>query len=177
MGKYFINIQKSSTGEKETCEVNLTDGCTVTIDGNEHSYEQKFITDNTILLRIDNQNFIIKAEKESDDNNTEFMLVCQSQSYNVACKSELDLLVEKFSAGRSAGKIKNELVSPMPGAIVKINVEEGQSLKKGDVILVLEAMKMENELRAAGDCVVQKILVEEKTSVDKNQVLIKFEIG
>jgi len=104
------------------------------------------------------------------------MLVCQSQSYNVVCKSELDLLVEKFSAGRSAGKIKNELVSPMPGAIVKINVEEGQSLKKGDVILVLEAMKMENELRAAGDCVVQKILVEEKTSVDKNQVLIKFEI-
>jgi len=64
----------------------------------------------------------------------------------------------------------------MPGAIVKINVKEGNSVKKGDVLIVLEAMKMENELKATGDCKIQKILVEEKMSVDKNHLLIKFEI-
>jgi len=173
MSKYFVNID----GDKKTRELNFQDGGIFTNDGKEHSYEHKFITDSTMLLRIDNENFVIKAERTSDDKNIDFLLDVQSRSYQVVCKSELDVLVEKFSAGHSSGKVKNELVSPMPGAIVKINVKEGQNLKKGDVILVLEAMKMENELRAASDCVVQKILVEEKTSVDKNQVLIKFEVG
>jgi biotin carboxyl carrier protein len=63
----------------------------------------------------------------------------------------------------------------MPGSIVKINVEEGQIVKKGDVLLVLEAMKMENEIKVMVDCKITKILVEEKKSVEKGQLLMKLE--
>ena len=63
----------------------------------------------------------------------------------------------------------------MPGAIVKMNVKEGDQVKKGDVLLVLEAMKMENEIKVSRDCIVKKIFVEEKNSVDKGQILIKLD--
>ncbi len=62
----------------------------------------------------------------------------------------------------------------MPGAIVKLNVKEGDTVNKGDVLLVLEAMKMENELKAPANCIVKKIFVEEKTSVDKGKILIRL---
>ncbi len=63
----------------------------------------------------------------------------------------------------------------MPGSIVKINVKEGDKVRKGQVLLVLEAMKMENELKATQDCIVNKIFSEEKKPVDKGQILLKLE--
>ena len=65
----------------------------------------------------------------------------------------------------------------MPGVIVKLNVKPGQSVRKDEVLLVLEAMKMENEIKASRDCVVKEVLVKEKSSVDKGQVLIKLDTG
>jgi biotin carboxyl carrier protein len=98
-----------------------------------------------------------------------------SEAFNVECKSELDVLTDKFSKGKSDSKFKNDVLSPMPGAIVKLNVKEGDLVRKGDVLLVLEAMKMENEIKATRYCRVKKVFVEEKKSVDKGQILIKLD--
>ena len=62
----------------------------------------------------------------------------------------------------------------MPGLILKIMAEPGQSIKKGEPILILEAMKMENVIKSPVDGVIKKVLVKEKDSVPKNQVLIEF---
>jgi len=62
----------------------------------------------------------------------------------------------------------------MPGLILRMMVEEGQEVKKGDSLCVLEAMKMENVLKAAGDGVVKKIVVKEKTTVEKGQLMIQM---
>jgi biotin carboxyl carrier protein len=104
-----------------------------------------------------------------------FDVELSGNSYKVSSKSELDKLIETFSKNRSGSKIKNDILSPMPGGIVKINVKEGQSVRKGEVLLVLEAMKMENEIKALADCKIQKIMVEEKKSVEKGQLLMKLE--
>ena len=53
-------------------------------------------------------------------------------------------------------------------------VKPGDSVKKGEGLIVLEAMKMENIIRAPADCFIKSIEVEKSASVDKNQVLIKF---
>lgn len=165
-------------GSEEGVEVIMNRENNALFKGADHFYECRFINDNIMLLRVDNRNYILKGEpvQDTDIRNTEFKIDIESRTFKVTCKSELDLLVSKFSQMRSKGTVNNELRSPMPGAIVKINVKEGQKVSKGDVLLVLEAMKMENELKALSDCTVQKILVEEKTSVDNNQVLIKFEV-
>lgn len=62
--------------------------------------------------------------------------------------------------------------SPMPGIILKVLVEEGQSLKKGDKTIILESMKMENELRAPRDGVVHRVSVIPGASVEKGQILV-----
>jgi biotin carboxyl carrier protein len=173
MKKYFININDSNA----PVEVILKDGKTLLFGDKELKYDYKFISENVMILRIDNKNYIVKAESDTEEEmkETAFDVDIKSGVTKVLCKSELDVLMEKFSKSRGDVKIKTDITSPMPGAIVKINVKEGQKVKKGDVFLVLEAMKMENELKATNECVIQKIFVEEKKSVEKGQILLKLE--
>ena len=62
--------------------------------------------------------------------------------------------------------------SPLPGTINKINVSEGESVSKGDVLLVLEAMKMENDIKAPNDGVVNKIHVASGDNVNTGDPLV-----
>ncbi|MBL7811956.1 MAG: acetyl-CoA carboxylase biotin carboxyl carrier protein subunit [Bacteroidetes bacterium] len=64
--------------------------------------------------------------------------------------------------------------APMPGLVLDVCTEPGMEVKKGDKVLVLEAMKMENIIKAQGDGIVGKVLVEKGQAVDKNQLLIEF---
>jgi acetyl/propionyl-CoA carboxylase alpha subunit len=94
--------------------------------------------------------------------------------YEVALKNNTDLLLEKLGMGNVAAKKINNLKAPMPGLIVSINVAEGQEVKKGDAILVLEAMKMENVIKAPADVTIKKINVALKQAVEKSEVLVEF---
>lgn len=65
-----------------------------------------------------------------------------------------------------------KVVSPMPGTIVRVNVRAGQSIKSGEVLAVLEAMKMENEIPAPHDAKVLQVLVDVGAKVDSGTPLI-----
>ncbi len=67
------------------------------------------------------------------------------------------------------------VVAPMPGTILSVNVKVGDSVKKGQVLCILEAMKMENEIMAAGDAKVSSIAINSGDSVNTGQVLIVLE--
>ncbi|MBQ2885606.1 MAG: biotin/lipoyl-binding protein, partial [Alphaproteobacteria bacterium] len=62
--------------------------------------------------------------------------------------------------------------SPMPGTILSVNVTAGQAVKSGDVLVVLEAMKMENEIKAPKDCTVATVNVNKGETVDSGQTLV-----
>lgn len=62
----------------------------------------------------------------------------------------------------------------MPGTVLEIRVKQGDKVKKGDVVLILDAMKMDNELLSPVDGVVKNICVEQGASVAKDQLLIEF---
>lgn len=66
-------------------------------------------------------------------------------------------------------------VSPMPGTILKVNVKEGDTVKAGDSVVILEAMKMENDITAPKDGVVKKLFVNEKQTVAKGEALFEVE--
>jgi biotin carboxyl carrier protein len=68
----------------------------------------------------------------------------------------------------------NDVKAPMPGMVFNVLVSEGQDIKKGDPLIVLEAMKMENVLKSPTDGTVKKIAVTKGVAVEKNQVLIQF---
>ncbi|MFB0997848.1 MAG: acetyl-CoA carboxylase biotin carboxyl carrier protein subunit, partial [Flavobacteriales bacterium] len=59
--------------------------------------------------------------------------------------------------------------------VVSIEVEKGQSVKVGDAVLILEAMKMENVIKSPIDGVIKSIKAEKSTTVDKNTILVEFE--
>ena len=62
--------------------------------------------------------------------------------------------------------------APMPGNILKVNVSQGQAVKSGDVLCVLEAMKMENEIMAPKDGTVTQVLVSKGSTVDTGAPLV-----
>lgn len=64
-----------------------------------------------------------------------------------------------------------KVLAPMPGNILAVNVSAGQAVKKGDVLFILEAMKMENEIVAPADGTVKQILVQKGNTVDTDEVL------
>lgn len=68
----------------------------------------------------------------------------------------------------------NSVTSPMPGTIVKVNVKPGDSVKKGDVFLVLEAMKMENDITAPEDCTIASVNVNQGASVSTGDILVTY---
>ena len=140
-------------------------------DGKEFDFDYELLSENVALLRIDGKNHIVRLESNEE---TDYALVSNAKKYNVSCKSELDIIKEKY-IGPDKSRFKDKVISPMPGAVVKINVTEGAEVSKGDVLLVLEAMKMENEIKAESDCLVKSINISEKSSVDKGQLLITLE--
>ena len=73
------------------------------------------------------------------------------------------------AAPKAAGA--NDVTAPMPGTILDVKVSVGQSVKKGDVICVLEAMKMENDIPAPQDGVIASVNIQKGASVNAGDVL------
>jgi len=89
-------------------------------------------------------------------------------------KDRYDLLLEKLGMNIQVSNKLKDIKAPMPGLIFDIKVKVGDQVKKGDPVLVLEAMKMENILKSPGDGEVKEIKVIKGASVEKNQILILF---
>jgi len=95
---------------------------------------------------------------------------------------ELDIAIEdartrhiRELTGTTAGAESRDLRAPMPGLVVKVLVEPGQTVETGDGLVVVEAMKMENELRAESDGTVAAVEVAAGQTVDRDDVLVRFE--
>lgn len=92
----------------------------------------------------------------------------------VQLKDRYDQLLHQLGFDKMLAKGTNEVKAPMPGLVLSIKVEAGQEVKKGDPVLILEAMKMENVIKSPTDGVVKEIKISERDAVDKNQTLIVF---
>jgi acetyl/propionyl-CoA carboxylase alpha subunit len=85
----------------------------------------------------------------------------------------LDILNESEDYSSSAGDAgDSNLFAPMPGKVIKVNVKPGDQVKRGSILVVVEAMKMENNIIAVHDAVVEKVAVKEGDMVDSNVQLV-----
>lgn len=86
-------------------------------------------------------------------------------------------LLTKSSGARKGGHghhAAGELTAPMPGQVRAVNVSEGETVTKGQTLLVLEAMKMEIRVQAPRDGVVRKLLINPGQTVEREQMLIEI---
>jgi len=88
----------------------------------------------------------------------------------VAMISHAPIPVSAPAAVLAAGAVV--VKAPMPGTILEIKVQPGTAVKKGEVLLILEAMKMENEILASADGVVKQVVVAKNASVSTGDVLV-----
>jgi biotin carboxyl carrier protein len=96
-------------------------------------------------------------------------------------RHEVEALDERMRAirelaGASAGPAgPAPLVAPMPGMIVRVNVQVGDRVHPGQGLVVMEAMKMENELRAQAEATVKAVLAQPGSAVEKGALLLELE--
>ena len=95
-------------------------------------------------------------------------------STQVKCSDKMDLLLEKMGISTTTVQKLTVLKSPMPGLVIDWYINEGDEVKTGDKLLILEAMKMENVIKSTGDGEIKKLHVNKGVAVEKNQVLIDF---
>jgi biotin carboxyl carrier protein len=128
----------------------------------------------TFHLLKDNQSYQSSIEEMDFERKTAKILI-NGRSYEVKLKDTFDQLVSKLGLETlSSAKIK-DVKAPMPGLVLDVSVGPGQSIQKGDKLLILEAMKMENVIKSDGEGVIKTIHVEQGATVDKGQLLIEME--
>ena len=164
---YKINVNGNHAFRIETENNTLkVDGEVVELDATQLSATQSHVLykNKSYNLEIVSEN---KEEKTMD-------IKVNGNVYKVSIEDQYDQLLKKLGLDKiSSNKVK-EIKAPMPGLVLNIIAKEGQEIKKGENLLVLEAMKMENILKSPTDGTVQKILINIGDKVEKNQVLIQF---
>ncbi|MBO9675992.1 MAG: acetyl-CoA carboxylase biotin carboxyl carrier protein subunit [Sphingobacteriaceae bacterium] len=94
--------------------------------------------------------------------------------YQVSVEDQFDILLKQLGLDNLKTNKVLEIKAPMPGLVLKVLAEENTEVKKGDNLLILEAMKMENILKSSTDGVIKNVLVKQGDKVEKNQVLVQF---
>ncbi|PHN07086.1 biotin/lipoyl-containing protein [Flavilitoribacter nigricans] len=95
--------------------------------------------------------------------------------FTVRLEDEYDQLIDQLGLQVTNQHQMKDIKAPMPGLVLKIEVAEGQEVQTGDLLVVLEAMKMENVIKAVADGKIKSIHTEEGNAVEKGQLLIEME--
>ena len=132
-----------------------------TIRGNEYEVHINSFEDN--IAEIDVNGSIYQVELEEQVKTTKTPKLVRSKP----------IQTKETKPKPAAGFSKVE--APLPGTIFKVLVKQGESVKKGQSIMVLEAMKMENNILAEKDGVVNKIHVSEGSAVLQGDILVEIE--
>ncbi len=140
---------------------------------NDSEFEYKLIEQNNgrILLRSGTK--VYKIDNISV-NGRQVSFSLNGSFFEATVKDEQDLLLEKLGFEDQAEASIGKLAAPMPGKILEIMAEEGQSVELGDPLIILEAMKMENELKATADGIINSLHVKQGDNVEKNQILLEI---
>ena len=144
-----------------------------TLDGNENEIDIIEIKGGIFHIIKDNKSYnaeVLKANKEEKS----FVIRVNGNKYTVQLKDKYDELLKELGMEMGSSAKVKELKAPMPGLVVDVRVKEGDEVKKGDALVVLQAMKMENILKCPADLVVKKIHVKKDATIEKNQLLISF---
>lgn len=121
----------------------------------------------------DNASYNLEVVKHMPEEK-KLVVKINNTSYTLDIKDKYDDLLHSLGLDSLASKKVNDIKAPMPGMVLNILVAEGQEVKKGDPLIVLEAMKMENILKSPTDGTVKKIAIIKGIAVEKNQLLIQF---
>jgi biotin carboxyl carrier protein len=161
---YFINI----AGREYEVQVSAED---VTVNGEKVDID---------LLENDNGATVFRSGGKLhkfilDRSEAQNFLLSNGRELPITVETNRDRLLKLAASASASGVHHAEIKAAMPGMVIRISAKVGESVKKGEPVLILEAMKMENEVRAPVDGVIREIHASVQESVEKGDVLVVFE--
>lgn len=164
-------MYKARTGEDE---FEIVTGEHATVNGVKKEIQFTKESISSFIVHVNGKTHaadLVKLDKE----NKQVVVRIGGKKFKTQLKEPVDQLLDSLGINIRATKKINHLKAPMPGLIIKILAQKGESYKAGDALLILEAMKMENVFKAAADVTVKDIQIEERQTVEKGQILLVFE--
>ena len=129
--------------------------------------------DETVLVKTPSKVYTFKCLAVNHDDKS-VIILHNGNKFIFKITEPLDELLKSMGLENALTPKISEIKAPMPGLVLDILVQPGDTVKKGDKLFILEAMKMENAIKSPIDAVVAEIHISKGTAVDKNQTLIVF---
>ena len=144
----------------------------LTIDGTPYDVDIVMAENGSCSILHDGKSF--NAELIRKEGGKSYTVNAHYQSYNIdIIDSQAKYL--RMRKGTDE-KQQDKIVSPMPGKVVKIPVKAGDRLQAGDIVVVIEAMKMQSNYKVNRECVLKEILVNAGDSVNSNPVIMTLDV-
>jgi biotin carboxyl carrier protein len=161
-----------TTIDDKEFSVEIIDDRHVSIDGKIVEVDFESVESQPVFsLIVDGKSY----EAYVYDGEEDLEVLLKGRLYHSKVEDERERRLRAASGGDVADTGTFHLKAPMPGLIVSISVEEGQEVQKGDVLLILESMKMQNELKSPRDGVIGRIQVADGDSVEQRQKMLSVE--
>jgi biotin carboxyl carrier protein len=158
--------------DQQTIEVEV-DGDHVIIDGGVHIATLAAIPGTPLRqLMIDGRPSTLSVEAVGRGR---WALTPKGERWEMEVLDERTRHIRSLAGGGDRRRAAGVLKAPMPGLVVRVQVQPGEQVAAGDPLVVLEAMKMENELKAGAPGTVKLVRVAPGEAVEKGQVLVEFE--
>ncbi|HXF84438.1 MAG TPA: biotin/lipoyl-containing protein [Anaerolineales bacterium] len=161
-----------ATVENKEYLIEIVDERHVAIDGKVYEIDFEAVSGQpvySLILEGKSHEAFVQYEGEA------WQVLLRGRLYPVTVEDEREKRLRSAAGGKVAETGEFHLKAPMPGLIVAVPVTEGQPVKKGQVLVILESMKMQNELKSPRDGVVTRIRVKAGESVEQKQALLSVQ--
>lgn len=158
----------TTIGEREYL-IDILDEHHVNIDGVAYEVDFAPVGDQPVYsLLLDGKSYDAHVYLDEDT----WQVMYHGAMYSVQVEDEREKRLRAAMGGGVSGQEEYHLKAPMPGMVVAVPIHEGQTIEKGDVLLILESMKMQNELRSPRAGVVTRLRVHPGDRVEQKDTML-----
>jgi biotin carboxyl carrier protein len=164
--RYITNV------EGKQFLVEIIDEKHVSVDGKVYEVDFESVSGQPVYSLIvdgkSHEGYVAQGEEN-------WQVLLRGRLYPVTVEDEREKRLRSAASHGVAETGEFHLRAPMPGLIVTVPVEEGQAVKRGQVLLILESMKMQNELKAPRDGTIGRVRIKAGESVEQKQILLSVQ--
>jgi biotin carboxyl carrier protein len=152
--------------------IDIIDERHVSINGKVYEVDFESVSGQPVYsMLIDGKSYEAYVSRGEDD----WQVLLLGHQYPVRVEDEREKQLQSAGGGKVAGGGEFQLKAPMPGLVVSVPVAESQQVEKGQVLVILESMKMQNELKSPRAGKVERIKVKAGETVEQRQVLLTIQ--
>jgi biotin carboxyl carrier protein len=161
-----------TTIDDEVFEVEILNDHQVQLNGKIYDVNFEEISSESIYsLIVDGNAYEVLISEEEN----EWNVLIRGTMYNAEVIDEREKRLRDASGELALSSGEYTLQAPMPGLVIKVSVKEGKKVKKGDVLVILESMKMQNELKSPHKGTITEVNIKKGDRVEKRDVMVVLE--